>query len=42
MHSWASRVKDRPHSSFHGYVAQGIYPKNWGNELGLPDMTAGE
>jgi putative transposase len=41
-HGWVSRVKDWPHSSFHGYVAQGIYPENWGNEIGLPDITAGE
>ena len=39
---WVSRVMDWPHSSFHSYVAQGIYPENWGNEIELPDFTAGE
>jgi putative transposase len=41
-HGWVSRVKDWPHSSFHGYVAQGIYPENWGNETELPDITVRE
>lgn len=29
-HGWAKQVKDWPYSSFHRYVAQGIYPENWG------------
>ncbi len=41
-HGWVSRVKDWPHSSFHGYVAQGVYPENWGNETELTDVAAGE
>ncbi len=40
-HGWVTSVKDWPHSSFHGYVTQGIYPENWGNEIELPDITAG-
>jgi hypothetical protein len=36
------REGDWPHSSFHGYVAQGIYPENWGNETELPDITVRE
>jgi putative transposase len=41
-HGWVTSVKDWPHSSFHSYVARGIYPENWGNEIELPDITAGE
>ncbi len=28
-HGWAKRVADWPHSSFHRYAAEGIYPENW-------------
>jgi putative transposase len=28
-HGWASRVADWPHSSFHRYVARGIFPPGW-------------
>ncbi len=33
-HGWAKSASDWPHSSFHRYVAQGIYPENWGNHEG--------
>ena len=29
-HGWAKRVADWPHSSFHQFVAGGIYPATWG------------
>jgi len=29
-HGWAERVCDRPHSSFHRYVRQGLLPNVWG------------
>ena len=29
-HGLVSQVKDWPHSTFHKYVAQGIYTENWG------------
>ncbi len=41
-HGWVTSVKDWPHSSFHGYLAQGVYPENWGNEIEFRDITAGE
>ncbi|WP_324615373.1 hypothetical protein [Methylomonas albis] len=28
---WVNKVCDRPYSSFHHYVEQGIYTENWGN-----------
>jgi putative transposase len=37
-HGWVSPVMDWPHSSFHGNVAQGAYPENWGNEIELPNI----
>lgn len=30
-HGWVEKVGDWPHSSFHRYVKQGVYPDNWGN-----------
>jgi putative transposase len=30
-HGWVKRVADWPHSSFHRYVAEGIYPTHWGD-----------
>ena len=41
-HGWARYVKDWPHSSFHGYVKRGMYPENWGNEINLSNVSAGE
>jgi putative transposase len=29
-HGYVTKVKDWPHSTFHKYVAQGIYTENWG------------
>lgn len=28
-HGLVAQVSDWPHSSFHRYVAEGVYPKNW-------------
>ena len=30
-HGWVNKVRDWPHSSFHRYVEQGVYPESWGN-----------
>jgi putative transposase len=40
-HGWVEQIADWPHSSFHKFVALGIYPENWGqnNEF---DIEAGE
>lgn len=40
-HGWAKRVVDWPYSSFHRFVAQGIYPENWGCD-GNFDVGGGE
>jgi putative transposase len=40
-HGWVKRVADWPHSSFHDYVARGVYPANWGCD-GKFDICAGE
>jgi len=29
-HGWAKHVKDWPHSTFHRWVGQGVYPLDWG------------
>ena len=36
-HGWVKQVVDWPYSSFHGYVARGIYSENWcsDKELGI-------
>jgi len=41
-HGWVESVKDWSHSSFHLYVAKGIYQQNWGRGIDLPELTAGE
>jgi putative transposase len=40
-HGWVERVKDWPYSSFHGYVARGVYPGNWCCDDSL-DVNGGE
>jgi putative transposase len=40
-HGWAKHVADWPYSSFHHYVRRGLYPANWGAEIGL-EIEAGE
>jgi putative transposase len=40
-HGWAKQVADWPYSSFHRYVARGIYPPNWGCD-GVFEMGGGE
>jgi len=40
-HGWVRRVADWPHSSFHEYVRQGIYPEDWGGD-GVMDFGGGE
>ena len=30
-HGYVRRVADWPYSSFHRFVAQGVYPVNWGH-----------
>lgn len=37
-HGYVRRVSEWPYSSFHRYVAQGIYPENWCGDF---DMTVG-
>jgi len=42
-HGLVQRVKDWPHSSFHRYVKEGIYPEDWGAEVSFsPDDAFGE
>ena len=31
-HGWAKRVRDWPHSTFHRYVRDGVYPADWAGE----------
>ncbi len=35
-HGLVQRVRDWPHSSFHQYVQEGVYPPDWGDGLDLP------
>ena len=34
-HGWVLRVSDWPYSSFHGYVAKGVYPLDWCGDASL-------
>jgi len=40
-HGYVKRVADWPHSSFHQFVSQGVYPENWGYS-GEFNVDAGE
>lgn len=40
-HGWVNRVSDWPHSSFHAYVARGLYPITWGHD-GCFEIPGGE
>jgi putative transposase len=40
-HGLVTRVADWPHSSFHRYVAQGVYASDWGGRA-VSDLRAGE
>ena len=41
-HGWVRHVADWPHSSFHNYLRQGLYPANWCNVDDFSDIEAGE
>jgi len=43
-HGYVKNVKDWPHSTFHRFVAKGLYPPNWGgiNDEEIDDMKFGE
>jgi putative transposase len=40
-HGWVNLVKDWPHSSFHRFVRNGIYPMDWACKLDV-EFEAGE
>ena len=40
-HGYVSRVADWPHSTFHRYVRDGIYPADWAGDANM-DIEAGE
>lgn len=40
-HGWVTRVIDWPYSTFHRYVARGVYPKDWAGES-IPNLMTGE
>ncbi|HVL76665.1 MAG TPA: transposase, partial [Noviherbaspirillum sp.] len=41
-HGYVKRALDWPHSSFHRYVARGVYPSDWGGSLEGLGSGAGE
>ena len=41
-HGHVTRVSDWPYSSFHRYVARGIYPADWGGDHADPACNYGE
>ncbi len=41
-HGLVSRVADWPYSSFHRYVAEGLYPSDWGEEQVKETVDLGE
>jgi len=34
-HQWVSRVGDWPHSTFHRYVSNGVYPADWCGDVSI-------
>jgi len=38
-HGCAARVADWPHSSFHRFVENGVYPPDWAGNLDLVDAA---
>lgn len=41
-HGIVTAVKDWPYSTFHRYVRKGIYTPDWGSDVIIPDISAGE
>lgn len=42
-HGWCNQVSEWPYSTFHRYVARGVYPEDWGGvDPGLDIGAAGE
>jgi putative transposase len=41
-HGLVTRVRDWPHSSFHDMVRRGVYPVDWGGDIGQDSMEFGE
>ena len=41
-HALVTTVKEWPYSTFHRYVAEGIYPQNWGSEVKIDGNDWGE
>ncbi len=40
-HGWVDKVRHWPYSSFHRFVARGMYPEDWGG-MGDDEIDAGE
>ncbi|MDG4551305.1 MAG: transposase [Candidatus Contendobacter sp.] len=40
-HGWVKKIADWPHSSFHRFVAQGVYPTDWGG-VEIAEVRGGE
>jgi putative transposase len=41
-HGYVTRVADWPYSTFHRYVGDGVYPKDWGGAVETLDQPFGE
>jgi putative transposase len=41
-HGLVTRVRDWPHSSFHGYVRRGLLPQDWGGDFTQDQGSFGE
>ncbi len=41
-HGWVAEVNAWPYSTFHRYVSEGVYPKDWGSGFNTPDEGFGE
>jgi putative transposase len=41
-HGWVTRCRDWPHSTFQRFVARGVYPMDWGDEVMEFDGDFGE
>lgn len=37
-HRYVQQVSEWPHSTFHRYVREGVYPADWGGAPGISEM----
>jgi len=38
-HGYVKQVREWPHSTFHRYVRDGVYPEDWGGSAEISEMS---